>query len=110
MSRRLFWLYLALAVAGAILPYSIFIPWLLENGVDARLFVSQLFVNGPASIFAWDVLLSAGIFIIFVFAEGRRLDMRHLWLPPLVVFTIGLCCALPLFLALREKALEGTQA
>ena len=102
---RLFAIYAALAVAGAILPYVIFIPWLAEYGVDSRLFVSQLFSTGPASIFAADVLFAAGVFILFVIVEGRRLGMRHLWLPPLIVFTVGLCCALPLFLAMRERAL-----
>ena len=104
----LFNIYAGLAVAGAILPYSNFIPWLAANGVDARLFVSELFSTGPASIFALDVLLSAGIFIIFMIAEGRRLGMRHLWLPPLAVFVFGLCCGLPLFLAMRERALAKT--
>lgn len=105
---RLFGLYAALAAVGAIMPYVLFIPWLAEHGVDSRLFVSQLFATGPATIFAADVLFAAGVFILFVIVEGRRLRMRHLWLPPLVVFTIGLCCALPLFLALRERALAAS--
>ncbi len=104
---RRFGLYASLAVAGAILPYVIFIPWLAEYGGDARLFVSQLFSTGPASIFAADVLFAAGVFILFVIVEGRRLGMRHLWLPPLAVFLVGLCCALPLFLAMRERALAA---
>ena len=108
MGRQgLFWLYAALAAVGAILPYSIFIPWLADYGVDPRSFMSQLFSTGPASIFAADVLLSAAIFIIFALVEGRRLAMRNLWLYPLVVVTVGLCCALPLFLALRERALPA---
>ncbi len=105
---RMFGVYAALAVAGAILPYAIFIPWLAEHGVDARLFVSQLFATGPASIFAADVLFAAGVFILFVIVEGRRLGMRDLWLPPLVVVAVGLCCALPLFLAMRERALAAS--
>ena len=92
------------------MPYTILIPWLAEHGVDVRLFVSQLFVTGPASIFAADVLFAAVVFILFVLVEGRRLGIRHLWLPPLVVFAIGLCCALPLFLAMRERSLEAREA
>lgn len=103
---RMFGVYAALAVAGAILPYLIFVPWLADHGVNVRLFVSQLFVTGPASIFAADVLFAAGVFILFTIVEGRRLGMRRLWLPPLVVVTVGLCCALPLLLAMRERALS----
>ncbi|HST35439.1 MAG TPA: DUF2834 domain-containing protein [Allosphingosinicella sp.] len=104
---RLFGVYLALAAIGAIMPYVIFLPWLADHGVNSRLFVSQLFSTGPATIFAADVLFAAGVFILFVIAEGRRLGMRRLWLPPLIVFTIGLCCALPLFLAMRERRLAA---
>jgi hypothetical protein len=99
----LFRTYLALALVGAILPYVLFIPWLATHGLDARLFVGQLFVTGPATIFAADVLFAALVFIFFAFAEGRRLGMGRLWLYPLVTLTIGLCCALPLFLAFRER-------
>lgn len=103
---RLFGIYAALAVAGAILPYAIYLPWLAEHGPDMRLFFSGLFVTGPASIFVADVLFAAAVFILFALAEGRRFGMRHLWLPPLLVVTVGLCCALPCFLAMREWVLE----
>lgn len=103
---RMFGVYAALAAAGAILPYLIFVPWLAVHGLDVRLFVSQLFVTGPASIFAADVLFAAGVFILFAIVEGRRLGLRRLWLPPVVV-AVGLCCALPLFLAMRERVLAA---
>jgi hypothetical protein len=99
--------YAALAVAGAIIPYVIFLPWLAAHGFDPHLFRLELFATRPAAIFAADVLFAAGVFILFVMVEGRRLRMRNLWLPPLAVFAVGLCCALPLFLAMRERALVG---
>ena len=99
--------YFAFALVGAILPYVIFIPWLTSHGADVRLFFGQLFATGPATIFAADVLLAALVFVIFAVAEGRRLGMGKLWLYPLVTFTIGLCCALPLFLGFRERRLAA---
>jgi len=39
-------------------------------------------------------------------AEGNRLGMRGLWLVPIVLLAIGLCCALPLFLPQRERVLS----
>ena len=103
--KDLFRLYVALAVAGAIFPYLIFIPWLSDHGAQPGLFVRQLFATGPAAIFASDVLYAAAVFILFVIVEGRRLGMRRLWLPPLLVVLFGLCCGLPAFLAMRERAL-----
>jgi hypothetical protein len=102
---RMFGVYAVLALAGAILPYVLFIPWLAEHGADGRVFLGQLFATGPATIFAIDVLFAAIVFLIFVWSEGRRLRMRHLWIQPAVTYGIGLCCALPLFLALRERHL-----
>ena len=53
-SGRTFGVDAALALAGAILPYVIFVPWLAEHGLDGRVFLSQLFATGPATIFAVD--------------------------------------------------------
>lgn len=103
--RGLSGVYAALAVVGAVIPYVIFIPWLAAHGFDPQLFRLELFATRPATIFAADVLFAAGVFILFVIVEGRRLGMRNLWLPPAVVFAVGLCCALPLFLAMRARAL-----
>ena len=108
-SVGMFRIYAALAIVGAIFPYAIFVPWMAENGLAPGLFVAQLFATAPAAIFASDVLYAAAVFVLFVFVEGGRLGMRHLWLPPIVVLTIGLCCALPLFLAQRERVLAGRQ-
>jgi uncharacterized protein DUF2834 len=102
---RMFGIYAMLAFAGAILPYVLFIPWLADHGMDGRVFLAQLFATGPATIFAADVLFAAIVFLVFVWSEGRRLGMRHLWIQPVVTYGIGLCCALPLFLALRERHL-----
>ncbi|WP_335633106.1 DUF2834 domain-containing protein [Brevibacillus formosus] len=38
-------LYLLLAILGAVLPYSYFIPFLRVNGLDIKLFTSELFAN-----------------------------------------------------------------
>jgi hypothetical protein len=104
-SKLLFRLYVALAVIGAIFPWIVFAPWLAAYGFAPGRFVGDLFATRPAAIFASDVLAAAAIFILFVFVEGRRLGMRALWLPVLLVFACGLCAALPAFLAQRERAL-----
>jgi hypothetical protein len=108
MRRGLLRLYLALAAIGAIFPWILFLPWVAEHRFAPELFVAQLFATPPAAIFSSDVLYAAAIFILFVFVEGRRLGMRHLWLPPLAVLVSGLCFALPLFLAMRERAAMRT--
>src|SRR5260370_36647041 len=43
-------------------------------------------------------------------SEGKRLGMRLLWLPILGLCTVGVSFGLPLFLYLRERALESAGA
>lgn len=99
--------YAALAVLGAVLPYTLLVPWLAEHGFNPSLLISQPLVNLPARIFVVDALFAAFVFLIFVVVEGHRLRVPHLWAPILAVLTAGLCCALPLFLAQRERALAA---
>jgi hypothetical protein len=99
-------LYLALCVVGAVLPYSLFIPFLLENGLDFRLIVEQMFSNRIGGSFALDVIVSSIVFWIFVFVEGRRAGVENLWVPIAANVVVGLSLGLPLFLYLRERRLE----
>lgn len=92
--------YLLLAIAGAVLPLSQLVPFLREHGLDLRLIVEQLFANRISSFFGLDVIVSAVVLFVFVFAERRR--VRHLWAPIVATLAIGVSCGLPLFLYLRE--------
>ena len=51
--------YLVLCILGAVLPYSQFVPWLAEHGLNGRLFVQQLFATRIGTFFAFDVIVSA---------------------------------------------------
>jgi hypothetical protein len=99
-------LYLFLCVAGAVLPYSLFVPFLLENGLDPRLIVDQLFANRISGSFALDVIVSSIVFWVFVFVEGRRAGVARLWVPIAANLVVGLSLGLPLFLYMRERRLE----
>ena len=99
-------LYLFLCVVGAVLPYSLFVPFLLENGLDLRLVVDQLFANRISGSFALDVIVSSIVFWVFVFVEGRRAGVTRLWVPIAANLVVGLSLGLPLFLYLRERRLE----
>jgi hypothetical protein len=98
------WLYLCLAVLGAVVPYSEFLPWLATHGLNLPLFFDELFANRVSGFFGWDVILAALVLIIFMLREGRERQVRALWLPVAATCLIGVSCALPLFLYLRERA------
>jgi hypothetical protein len=102
--------YLVLCILGLLLPYWQFIPWVLEHGLNMRLFVHDLFRTRIGGFFGLDVLVSAIVLCMFVSAEGRRLRMRSRWLPILAVLLVGVSLGLPLFLYLREVELERAKA
>ena len=106
---KLRYLYLFFALLGLVLPYSQFIPWIVEHhALNMPLFIRDLFANRIGAFFALDVIVSAIVLIAFIQIEGRRLGMRLLWLPILSVFLVGVSLGLPLFLYLRQLQLDRT--
>jgi hypothetical protein len=102
-------IYLGLCLFGLILPYWQFLPWVAANGLHLRLFVEQLFANRIGGFFGMDVLISSLVLLVFMRAEKTRLGIRGPWLPVLALLAVGVSLALPLFLYLRELALEKPQ-
>jgi len=102
-------IYLFLCVLGAAVPYSQFIPWVMENGLPIGLFVRQLFANRISAFFGLDVLVSSVILLVFMRVEGGMLRVRFRWMPIVGLCAVGVSLALPLFLYLRERALEENQ-
>jgi Terpene cyclase DEP1 len=107
---RLRHFYLALCVLGVVLPYSQLVPWVWQHGLQPDLFVRELFATRIGTFFGLDVVLSAVVLLVFIFSEGRALGVRHLWLPVVATFLVGVSLALPLFLYLRERAHDEAKA
>lgn len=103
-------LYLALCVMGAVLPYSLFVPFLLEHGLDFQLIVAQMFDNRISGSFALDVIVSSVVFWVFVAVEGKRARVANLWMPIAANVVVGLSLGLPLFLYMREGRLDDASS
>lgn len=96
-------IYLALCVAGVVLPYSQFLPFLAEHGLDVPLFAEQLFANRISAFFGLDVIVSSAVLWVLVLTEGRRRRMKHLWVYFACNLAVGVSLGLPLFLYVRER-------
>ena len=59
-----------------------------------------------AAIFILDFFISSFVFWVFLFSEGRKRGMGNLWLYVVANLAVGLSLALPLFLYMRERAME----
>ena len=99
-------LYLLAAILGAALPLSQLMPFLKTHGLNLTVFFTLLFSNSVSGFFGMDVIVSSVVLWIFVFSEGRRLGMKHLWLYVVCNLVVGVSLALPLFLLFRERALD----
>ena len=95
--------YLILSIVGFALPYYYFVSFLIANGLDFRVFFQQLFGAPISSMFAVDLLISSVVFVFYLRREAARYNIGRRWLYIVVLLTVGLSCALPLFLYVRES-------
>ncbi len=99
--------YLFLCFLGTVLPYSQFILWISDNGLDVPLLFEQI-TNSRIAAFGWlDVVISAIVLFVFMFTEGVERRVAKLWLPVAGTLVVGVSLGLPLFLYLVEVAEEG---
>lgn len=100
-------IYIVCCVLGLLLPYSQFLPWVMDNGLSPLLLLSEI-ADSRISAFAWlDVIVSAIVLLTFAGVESKRLGMKYLWATWLATLTVGVSLGLPLFLLLREYHLSA---
>jgi len=108
---KLRYLYLMFALIGLVLPYSQFVPWIMEHhALNMPLFIRDLFANRISAFFAFDVIVSAVVLFVFIKTEGRRVSMGLPWLPIIATLLVGVSFGLPLFLYLRQLQLDRATA
>lgn len=101
------WIYLALAVAGGVLPWMANLDFIRDYGTsfDLKVFVDLANANPAAQSLSRDLLIGAAAVTTWMIVESRRLKMRNLWLVLFSSVTIAFAFAAPLFLFLRERRL-----
>ena len=106
--RSLAWLYLALAVAGALLPWMANLAFIQGSGqpFDLGLFVQMANANPAAQSLSRDLAVGATAVTVWMVVESRRLQMRGLVWVLLSCVTIAFAFGAPLFLYLRERRLQ----
>jgi len=99
--------YLALAIAGAVLPWLANLDYIRASGgaFDIAQFVAQANANPAAASLSRDLGIGATAVVIWMVREARRLQMRGLPWVLLSCVTLAFACAAPLFLYLRERRL-----
>jgi len=102
------WLYLGLAVAGAVLPWLANLEFIQSYGARFNLaqFVQLANANPAAQSLSRDLAIGATAVVIWMVQESRRLQMRGLVWVLLCCVSLAFACGAPLFLYLRERRLR----
>jgi hypothetical protein len=97
------WVYLGLAIWGAIMPMRYFGPWIAENGLDLPALVALWKAHPAVTGLYWDLVVSAIVLSVWVIYEAAtRGRWRGLWALP-ATWMIGVSLGFPLFLFLRSS-------
>ena len=96
------WLWLALAVWGAVHPMSYFLQWFAEHGFTLMGMVEAWHANAASSGLVWDLTIAAITLTIWMLMETARQSNRVGLLAIPATFCIGVSCGLPLYLFLRK--------
>ena len=91
-------LYLVLTILGAVVPYLFFFQFIQTEGIDVA-----AFVTGAAGGISADLLLSSFIFWVFMFQQLRKKGSPKPYAFIVLNLFIGLSCALPAYLYVRER-------
>ena len=97
------WLFLALALWGAVHPMSWFVAHMRETGTGLSGLIDAWYVNASTTGLTWDLTIAALALTLWIGIETLR-DRR--WINLLAVpatFCIGVSCGLPLYLFLRAR-------
>ena len=97
------YVFLFLAIIGAIVPMYYFVSWFEEFGYDLGAMVEAWNVNDATTGLVYDLTIAAVALLIWIIWEtatnGRWLNL--IAIP--ATFCIGVSCGLPLYLYLRMR-------
>jgi hypothetical protein len=101
--------YLALALIGLVSTWYFNLQFVREAGgaFSALDFLRAGYANAGSSSLTNDLLVALAAFLVWSFAEARRLQMRRWWVYPALAFGVAFAFAFPVFLFVRERRLQA---
>ena len=97
------WIFLGLAIWGAVHPMAWFVAFWRTEGFSLRGLIDSWFANAGSTGLVWDLTIAAVALTVWIVAEtGVRKNWGALWAIP-ATFGIGVSCGLPLYLYLRAR-------
>jgi menaquinone-9 beta-reductase len=103
---RLEHLLLALAVIGFVVPNLFVGLFLAREGLDLGGYFSLWTASLPSTQLLFDLGIAAVAFFAWAAVEGPRAQVKRWWVCIPASLLVGLCFGLPLFLWMRERAID----
>jgi hypothetical protein len=103
MKERLLWV---LTILGLVVPNVCLAIFFGEEGFDISGYFSLWTASTPSTQLLLDLGIAALAFFVWAGVEGPRVGIRRWWVCFPATFFVGLCFGLPLFLLMRERALN----
>ena len=102
-------LYLALAVAGLVIPWYYNLQYLEQAGGAFEIgeFMAAAASNPAARSLSWDLTIACVAGLSWVYFESKRLGLRFFWIYIVLAFSVAYAFAFPLFLFVRQGRLES---
>ena len=101
------YIYLFLAIVGAILTMMANLDFAMEygNSFDIMNFISLANANPAAESISRDLLVGASAVFIWIVNESKKLNIKNMWVVYVGTFLIAFAFSAPFFLFLRERRL-----
>jgi Terpene cyclase DEP1 len=97
------WVFLALAVWGAIHPMYWFLTYMSETGTGLSGLIDAWYVNASTTGLTWDLTIAAIALTVWIIVETARSKTWVNLIAIPAIFGIGVSCGLPLYLFLRSR-------
>ena len=103
--------FLIFAVLGFIIPNIYTLKVSLETGnwlfwMDPKATLDGMFGNDTSTAFVLDLLVAVWVFFIWSYFESKKYGIANVWLYWVLTLIFGIAGPLPLFLYVRQTALE----
>ena len=104
-------IFLITAVVGVYVTWYFNIQFMQKTGgFSLTEFIAASYANDASASISNDILVVVFTFLVWSFSEAKRLAMKNWWLYVVLTFSVAIAFAFPLFMYMRERAIEAQAA
>lgn len=103
-------LLLVIAIAGFVVPNAFVVAFLVDEGFELGSYFSLWTASIPSTQLLVDLAIASLAFFVWAAVDGPRTGVDRWWVCVPATLLVGLCFGLPLYLLMRERALNPVPA